>query len=81
MAFPTDAFDRMVILPSFFTKSLVADLFSLSPRETLYLAENAAHDLKLQLVHLEVWLHVCLYNLPEQSLLNRLKDNITINSE
>ena len=81
MAFPTDTFSRIVISPTFFPKSLVADLFGLSTRETLYLAEQADPYFRLQLFHLEVWLHVCLHQFPEQSALDKLKDYIRIKAE
>ena len=76
--FIVDAFDRMTIAPLFFHKSLIADLFGLSTREVIYLSENADHEFRLQLVHLEVWLHVCLHNLAKQPIVDRLHNHTKI---
>jgi asparagine synthase (glutamine-hydrolysing) len=76
--FPTDAYQRVQISPSFFEKSFIVDLFDLSSRQARYLIENAQQDLKLKLMHLDVWAHMCLNALPEQSMSKKLRDYVIV---
>jgi len=76
--FSVDAYERMTISPALFEKSFIAELFGLSTRETRYLFENATQDLKLKMMHLETWLHVCLNNLPNEQMADKLHRHITI---
>ena len=78
LAFPTNTFERMTVAPIFFARSLIADLFDLSTQDAIYLAENSRHYFRLQLLHLEVWLHTCLYNLPKQDIVDKLNEYVTI---
>jgi hypothetical protein len=80
--FPVNAYSprRMRISPRFFENSHIAELFGLSSTETKYLIEKASHDLKLKLTHLEVWCHVCLKDLPKESIEGRLTDHISVTS-
>jgi asparagine synthase (glutamine-hydrolysing) len=76
--FPTDAYHRLQISPTFFKNSLMVDLFGLSQQETRYLIDNSPLDLKLKLLQLDVWAHISLNNLAKQSIKDRLKDHVTI---
>ena len=76
--FSVDAFRRMQISPAFFSDSLLMDLFNLDPCQMQYLIENADHQLKLKLLHLEVWTHACLYNRSKAGLLEKMRANINI---
>ena len=69
---------RMQIPAEFFKGLFVADLFGLSRRETHYLVDHSPQELKLRLLHLEVWAHVCLHNSPREQIVRRLKEHITI---
>ena len=78
--FPVNAYSqrRMRISPRFFENSLIGELFGLSSSEIKYLIEKATHDLKLKLVHLEVWSHVCLNDFPKESINGRLRDHLSV---
>ena len=52
----------MQIPSEFFEGLFVAELFGLSRREIRYLVDHAPQELKLKLLHLEVWAHVCLHD-------------------
>jgi asparagine synthase (glutamine-hydrolysing) len=71
--FNVGVYRARTVSPLFFNDSFVADLFDLSSREIGYLMENADADLKLKLIHLEAWGHVCLNELPKQSIADRLR--------
>jgi len=77
-AFSVDAFKRMQISPAFFKDSLLRDLFNLDPGQMQYLIENADHQLKLKLLHLEVWTHVCLYNRSKAGILEKMRAQINV---
>jgi asparagine synthase (glutamine-hydrolysing) len=76
--FWVDTFSRMKINPVFFKKSIISDLLDISSSEIGYLMDRSPQDLKLQLLHLEVWAHVCLNGLPEQPLKEKLRESISI---
>ncbi len=76
--FRVDTFTRMQISPTFFEKSPIVDLFGLSSRELWHLIDHAQHPLKLKLLHLDAWAHVCLHNLPKPSLNHRLRHHIVV---
>jgi asparagine synthase (glutamine-hydrolysing) len=78
IGFPVDAYRRMQIAPAFFRNSLCRDLMDLGEKEIDYFVTNASQNLKIRLLHLEVWAHVCLYDLPADQMLSRLCDNIEI---
>ena len=78
--FPVDAFKRFKFSSSFWEKSYVVDLFGLAPREIQYLTEHAQQSMKIKLMHLDVWAHVCLNNLSKATIINRLRDHISITS-
>jgi asparagine synthase (glutamine-hydrolysing) len=78
--FPVNAYapQRMQIAPTFFENLLIAELFRLSANETQYLAEKATHNLKWKIVLLEVWSHVCLNDLPKESIVSKLRKNLSV---
>lgn len=76
--FWTCAHLRMHIQPGFFSQSSVSELLGLTRREIQYLFGRAPQDLKLRLLFLEVWAHMCLYGAPRAKILSRLRDRIRI---
>ena len=76
--FPVNAYERMTISQAFFEKSFIAELFGLSTRGIRYLLENASQDLKLKMIQLETWSHVCLNNLPGEQMADKLHRHITM---
>jgi hypothetical protein len=72
---------RLRISPAFFDDSFVANLFGLSSTDERLLVTKASHDLKVKLMQLEVWAHVCLHHLPKEGILRRLKDHIAVRDD
>lgn len=80
LGFPVDAYHRMEITPALFYKSLSSELLSLGDAEIDYFFRNADQNMKIRLLHLEVWAHVCLYDLPRDRIIAKLCDSIPIAS-
>lgn len=78
--FNDNTYSRMSISPAFFEKSFISDFFELSSRELRYLVENAGNDLKLRLLHLDVWAQAFLSGTPTQSIAERLKGHLTFDA-
>jgi asparagine synthase (glutamine-hydrolysing) len=76
--FPTDAFARMRIMPQVLEHSFVAELFGLTPANVNFLMQRAGHGLKLRLLHLDVWGHVCLRGISPDAVADRLKSRLRI---
>lgn len=76
--FPIDAFERMKISPKLFEGSIVLDMFGLTSREVKFLFENASKDLRLRLMHLEVWAKIFLANVPKEAVTERLRECISV---
>jgi asparagine synthase (glutamine-hydrolysing) len=81
MGFPAQAYYRMNISPDFFRNSHVSQILELTPDQMRHLYEHSDQKMKVRLLHLDVWAHVCLYNLPDGETIARMKDNITFNSQ
>jgi asparagine synthase (glutamine-hydrolysing) len=79
--FPVNAFQRMQIAPAFFDKSFIVDLFDLSSREIRHLIDNSDQNLRLKLLHLDAWAHVCLRGLPKQTYVERLREHVVVKPE
>lgn len=76
--FATLASYRMKIAPKLFANSFVADLFGVGAREIRHLLDRASQELKLRLVHLEVWAQVCLADVPIDQVTAKLRDHVMI---
>jgi asparagine synthase (glutamine-hydrolysing) len=76
--FPTQAHQRMRITPEFFYDSFVADAFALSRREVDFLVRHANQDLRLKLLHLDVWARVCLNGAPPDEVKARLQKHVAL---
>jgi asparagine synthase (glutamine-hydrolysing) len=78
--FPTNAFQRWRISHQFFEDSFVTDLFGLTRPRLKYLLDNASQALKLRLLHLDAWGHVCVRGLSKTKLAERLRERVTVPS-
>jgi asparagine synthase (glutamine-hydrolysing) len=76
--FPIGAAARMRITPEFFANSFVANLFELGTSETRYLIEQATQQLRLRLLHLDVWGRVCLEGVPTEGVRVRLQEHVSL---
>ena len=76
--FNSNNYSNLKISTKFFNKSFIADLFELSPRGIKYLVEQAPQGLMLKLMHLEVWAHACLNDLPNEEMTRKLMTHAEI---
>jgi asparagine synthase (glutamine-hydrolysing) len=76
--FPIGAAARMRITPELFDNSFVANLFELDASETRYLIEQATQQLRLRLLHLDVWGRVCLEGVPPEDVRARLQKYVSL---
>jgi asparagine synthase (glutamine-hydrolysing) len=81
IGFWTTAFQRMRVAPAYFDGSLVRDLFEVSPSQMRLVLDAADQDLILRLLHLDVWAHVCLRDLPLDTSARKLREHLTIRPE
>ncbi len=79
--FHTSAPSRMKIPAEVFKQSFITDLFGLSNHEIHYLIEHSNQELKLRLLHLEVWAQVNKYDMTRELIVRRLRDHITVSPE
>jgi len=76
--FPTNAFERMEIDDRFFDDSFVADWYSLARPRLRRFLDGASPRLRLRLLLLEAWHHMCLSDLPASELSERLARNVEV---
>lgn len=76
--FPIQVHQRMRIKPEFFNDSFVGDVFALSPREVDFLFRHANQELRLKLLHLDVWARVCLNGAPLDEVRARLQKCVAL---
>jgi asparagine synthase (glutamine-hydrolysing) len=81
IGFWTTVFQRMQVPESYFQNSFVRDLLELSSEETQDLVGQANQDLRMRLLHLDVWAHVCLQGQPLEQSSDKLGEHIRIRKE
>lgn len=81
VAFWTTVFQRLDISTEFIETSRLNDLLKLSKRQLRDLAQEATPDLKLRLLHLDVWMRVCILNESDDDSITRLNDLVSIRKE
>lgn len=79
-AFPTSAFERLRIDSAFFDDSFLAEWLDMGKARLRYLADSVSPFLKLRLLHLDSWGHVCIRGLPKGELSTRLARYATVGS-
>ena len=68
---------HMHIAPEFFDQSFVAELFQLGTQEIRHMVAHATHELRLRLLHLDVWGRICLEGAPTEDVRIRLQKHVT----
>jgi asparagine synthase (glutamine-hydrolysing) len=81
IGFWTTVFQRMEVPESYFENSFVRDLLELSSEETKDLIGQANQDLRMRLLHLDVWSHVCLEGQPLERSSEKLERLVRIRKE
>lgn len=81
VGFWTTVFQRLEIADAFFETSHLGDLLGLSRPQLSRLAAEAGDDLKLRLLHLDVWSRVCLDNEADDVSVSRLMEHVRIREE
>ena len=76
--FYVNAFDRMQISSDFFQDTHLADILKLSSHAQQYLLDQSPQNLRVRLLMLDVWAHICLYDLPEDQLLAKFSKHLSI---
>ncbi len=78
IGFWTTTFQRMEASPGFYASSRVGDLFGLSAAQVARTVEGADHDLRLRLLHCDVWARVMLESEDLEVSVSRLRDHVSI---
>lgn len=81
IGFWTTVFQRMQVPDAYFDRSFVRDLLGLSREQMRALVEPAEQDLRMRLLHLDVWADICLHQRPVEESAAKLAAHVTIRSE
>jgi len=81
VGFWTTTFQRMEPDIAFFRSSRIGDLLKLSTNQVAAVAEGASQDMRLRLLHLDVWARVMIDNEPQEVSVDRLRDHIHIRAQ
>lgn len=81
IGFWTTVFQRMQVPPSYFDGSALKAIFGVSSPQLRQVVECADQDLRMRLLHLDVWTRVCLRREPVEDCGRRLRNHITIRPE
>ncbi len=81
VGFWTTVFQRLEIADGFFETSRLGDLLTLSRPQLKRLATEASDDLKLRLLHLDVWTRVCLEGEADEMSVSRLMEHVRIRED
>ena len=78
IGFWTTVFQRMEVAEEYFADSYVRELFELTRPQMAAVVKEADQDLRMRLLHLDVWGQVCLRDLPRADLTAKLSRCLTI---
>jgi asparagine synthase (glutamine-hydrolysing) len=78
VGFWTTTFQRMEASPSYYATSRVGDLFGLSVSQVARTVERGDHDLRLRLLHCDVWARIMLEGEDPAISVARLRDHVSI---
>jgi asparagine synthase (glutamine-hydrolysing) len=81
IGFWTTIFQRMDIGPAYFERSPVLDLFEISAADLTGVVQTADQDLRMRLLHLDVWARVCLEERDVEETAERLVQHVAIRPE
>lgn len=75
LPFTVDAAQRLKVDPRFFHRGMVSELFGLTDQAIDQVMQQAPQPLVLRLLHLEVWMHVCIALDAREEIRSRLLDH------
>lgn len=81
VGFWTTVFQRLEIRDEFFTSPALGDVLKLSKNQLARLAGEASNDLRVRLLHLDIWMRTCIFDEPDEVSLARLRDMVSIRDE
>ena len=81
VGFWTTVFQRLEIKDEFFRSPALGDVLKLSSRQMLRLTGEASNDLRLRLLHLDIWVRTCILDEPDEVSVARLRDMVSIRDE
>jgi asparagine synthase (glutamine-hydrolysing) len=76
--FTVNTFERFQFTSTLFQESFIQDLFGLSSQEMDYLFANSDRQLKLKLLHLDIWGDLFIRKIAKEKITKRLKEQISI---
>ncbi len=79
--FWTTVFERMQISDSYFKESFVSNTLGLTDNQINSIIEKSDQDLKMRLLHLNVWGLICIENETIEHSTTQLRDATTISPE
>ena len=79
--FWTTVFQRMQISEAYFKQSFVSNMLGLTDRQMKSMLDKADQDMKMRLLHLNIWGLTCIENANIEETTNYLRDNTTIKAE
>lgn len=81
LGFWTTVFKRLDISPDYFRNSFVSELFGVSGGRFEHMLEQEKGDLAVRLLHIDVWGNVCIHGRPEEDVVAKLRQHVTIRAE
>lgn len=81
VGFWTTTFQRMEAAPAFYATSRLGDLLGLTGAQLARTVEGADHDLRLRLLHCDVWARVMIDGEDPDVSVARLRDHVTIRGQ
>jgi asparagine synthase (glutamine-hydrolysing) len=81
IGFWTTTFQRMDIAPAYFEQSMVRDLFEIPAADLADVVRGGNQDLRMRLMHLDVWARVCLAQRGVDEAAERLVQHVSIRPE
>ena len=81
IGFWTTIFERMDVRQSYFERSRIRDLFEIAAAEMGHVFRSADQDLRMRLLHLDVWMQVCLEQRGVAEAADKLAAHVSIRPE
>lgn len=78
VGFWTTTFQRMEASADYYATSRIGDLFGLTTAQVARTVEGADHDLRLRLLHCDVWARVMLEGEDPEASVSRLREHVRI---
>jgi asparagine synthase (glutamine-hydrolysing) len=81
LGFWTTIFQRMDVAPAYFDRSPARDLLEIPTADLMDVVSRADQDLRMRLLHLDVWASVCLGKHAPDEAAARLAEHVSVRPE